>query len=84
MIKWLQRWWWARQRATDLRILWPTCCELAAKDTKNLDDHWVDKAKAAFAVHCFNDPAWVRHYEGDLFKVIDRLVPPWYGPGHGD
>lgn len=65
MIRWLQRWWWARQRAIDMEILWPQCKRLAAD---------LDHAKAAFAVHAFNDAAWVRHYQYDLYKVIDALT----------
>ena len=61
---WLRNWWWKRQRAIDMEILWPAC-KAQARD--------LDHAKAAFAVHAFNDPAWVRYYEGDLVKVIDAL-----------
>lgn len=80
MIRWWQRYWWARQRAIDMRILWPTCC-LQAR-LKRLegglprDWDWLAHAKAAFAVHAFNDPAWVRHYEGELYAFIDKLEPP--------
>ena len=38
--------WWARQRAIDLEILWPICKE-NARD--------LDHAKAAFAMHAFDD-----------------------------
>jgi hypothetical protein len=48
----------------DLLLLWPACKE-QARD--------LDHAKAAFAVHAFNDPAWVRFYEGDLCRVINEL-----------
>jgi len=57
---------WERQRAIDLEILWPICKEQAQGD--------MDKAKAAFAVHAFNDPAWVRHYEDRLYRVIEELT----------
>lgn len=57
--------WWERQRATDLEILWPTCKAQAQT---------LDHAKAAFAVHAFNDKAWIRHYGHDeLVRVIDAM-----------
>ena len=57
-------WWHARQRAIDMKILWPTCVE-GAND--------LDHAKAAFAVHCFQDPAWLALGEKELFDFIDGL-----------
>jgi hypothetical protein len=63
-MRWLRNWWWARQRAIDMQILWPTCKKQAVD---------LDHAKAAFAMHAFADPAWVRFYEGRLFDVIDKL-----------
>lgn len=64
MFRFLQRWWWSRQRAIDLRILWPACKEGAAS---------IDHARAAFALHAFNDPAWVREYGENLYNVIGEL-----------
>lgn len=49
MMRWLLGLWHARQRAVDLQILWPICREQAPD---------LDHAKAAFAVHAFNDEAW--------------------------
>jgi hypothetical protein len=63
-MKWLRNLWWARQRSMDMRILWPACKSMACD---------LDHAKAAFAVHAYNDPAWVRFYEGGLWKVINQL-----------
>lgn len=61
----LRSWWWARQRATDLQILWPACKSIAPD---------LDHARAAFAYHAFNDPAWVDHYgEEGLISVIGEL-----------
>lgn len=64
MLKWLRNLWWARQRATDLQILWPVCKE-QARD--------LDHAKVAFMVHAANDPCWVRYYGEDLWKIVDKL-----------
>jgi hypothetical protein len=58
-------WWHARQRRIDMDILWPIC----RREANDLDH-----AKAAFAVHAFNDPAWLELGEDKLFKTIDRLV----------
>lgn len=54
----------ARHRAIDLSILWPICKERA-------DD--LDHAKAAFASHAFNDPAWMFLGEDEIKRRIDAL-----------
>ena len=64
MINTIRNWWWARQRKMDMEILWPLCVD-------NSPD--MDHAKAAFAVHAFNDPAWIEHYGSQLPAVIDAL-----------
>lgn len=64
MIRWLIRRWHARQRAIDLDILWPSCKNLAQD---------IDYAKAAFAVHAYNDPAWLELGEDGLYDFIDNL-----------
>jgi len=61
---WVMDWWHARQRAVDLQVLWPAC-KANAKD--------IDHAKAAFAVHAFNDPAWVCLGEREIKRRIDAL-----------
>lgn len=59
------KWWRMNQRATDMQILWPTCCERAPD---------LDHAKAAFAFHVFSDGAWTTDYTHDeLVKFIDDL-----------
>ena len=60
----IRGWWWARMRRIDLEILWPVC-QREARD--------LDHAKAAFAVHCFNDPAWLALGEDAMIDFIDRL-----------
>jgi hypothetical protein len=60
----MRKWWHARQRRIDMDILWPICL-------KGAND--LDHAKAAFAYHCFNDPAWQELGERDIFNFIDRL-----------
>jgi hypothetical protein len=57
-------WWHARQRSIDLQVLWPAC-KANAKD--------IDHAKAAFAVHAFNDRAWVCLSEEEIKRRIDAL-----------
>lgn len=58
--------WRRRQRKIDLEILWPICVR-GAND--------LDHAKAAFAVHAFNDPAWLELGEDAIFQFVDRLEP---------
>jgi hypothetical protein len=60
----IARWWHARMRRIDLEILWPTCKEEA---------YDLDHAKAAFAVHAFNDPAWLELGRDELMARIDEL-----------
>jgi hypothetical protein len=60
----MMNWWRARLRRIDLEILWPTC-KREAPD--------LDHAKAIFAVHAFNDPAWVSLGQARLIEMIDEL-----------
>lgn len=65
MILWIRNWWWAQQRKTDMKVLWPVC-----KD----QTHSLEQARAVFALHALNDPAWRQHYGGDgLMDFIDTL-----------
>jgi hypothetical protein len=49
----------------DLMCLWPACVR-QARD--------LDHARAAFAVHAFNDPAWIGYYGQDkLVEVIGDM-----------
>lgn len=63
-MKWLKTWWYKRQRTIDLQILWPSCRNLAPN---------LDQAKAAFAVHAFNDPAWMSLGENEVIRRIGEL-----------
>lgn len=64
LIKWLFAWYDARRRAIDLDILWPICKEQAPD---------LDHAKAVFAVHAFNDPAWASLGHDGIVAFIDRM-----------
>lgn len=64
MLRWLANWWHARQRSIDLQVLWPSCVKLAPD---------LDHAKAAFAVHAFNDSAWLCLGEEEIKRQIDGL-----------
>jgi hypothetical protein len=57
-------WWRTYQRSIDLRLLWPICKQ-GAND--------LDHAKAAFAYHAFNDPAWLTLGEDEIIRRIDAL-----------
>lgn len=65
MIRFLQRWWWARQRAIDLRILWP----IFKKEAGNLED-----ARKMFMHHAIIDPCWVCEYGERLWSVVGELT----------
>jgi hypothetical protein len=60
----LRKIWRAHQRSIDMDILWPICL-------KGAND--LDHAKAAFAYHAFNDPAWRELGEDGIIDFIDRL-----------
>ena len=64
LLKRIRSWWWPQQRTQDLLILWPVCKANAPT---------LDHAKAAFAVHAFNDPAWYAHYGEQLPDIIEAL-----------
>ncbi len=64
-IRWVADWHYARLRRIDLQILWPTC-RREAQD--------IDLAKAAFAYHAFNDPAWLWLGEDEIVRQIDALL----------
>lgn len=66
MFGWVIRWWRKRQREIDLLILWPKCVELAPD---------LDHAKAAFAMHAFNDRAWTEEFDDKtIAEFIDELT----------
>lgn len=61
---WLLSFWYKRQRAIDLQILWPSCRDLAPD---------LDHAKAAFAVHAYHDRAWLTLGEAEIWRIIKVL-----------
>jgi len=63
-MNWIRKIWYARLRRIDMQILWP-CCKEQAKT--------LDQAKAAFAVHAYNDRAWAILGEVEVFRIIDGL-----------
>ncbi len=66
-MRWIINWWRGRQRQIDMDILWPVCVE-NARD--------LDRAKAAFAAHAFNDPAWLCLGVYEIKRRIDALSDP--------
>ena len=63
-MKWLMNLWYARLRKLDLQLLWPECLKQAGSLTK---------AKAAFASHAYNDPAWLWLGDKALYMAIEDL-----------
>lgn len=64
VFRWLMGKWNARCRELDLKLLWPSCCELAPT---------LDHAKAAFAAHAYHDPAWLCLGPDEIYRIIDGL-----------
>ncbi len=55
-----------RRRSFDLDVLWPAC--------KEGSEGSIEHAKAAFAVHAFNDRAWTDYFSKEELKAfIDAL-----------
>lgn len=65
LIRWWLRYWRKGQRAADLKFLWPACKEIALT---------LDLAKAAFALHVYEDPAWCEELSPrELYDFIENL-----------
>ncbi len=63
-MRWLKHWWYARLRQIDLEILWPICKQKSRS---------LDVAKASFAVHAMQDPAWLVLGDEAIGDFIERL-----------
>lgn len=63
-MKAIKTWWNKRRRNVDLQILWPECKRQAPT---------LDEAKAVFAYHAFNDPAWMVLGHTEVYRIIDGL-----------
>jgi hypothetical protein len=60
----VRRWWRRRQRAADLRILWPACVAQAPA---------IEYARAAFAIHALHDPAWSDYTAAEILDFVKGL-----------
>ena len=56
--------WYTHQRLIDIQILWPVCIREAPD---------LDHAMAAFAIHCFHDPAWLILGEDTIAERVELL-----------
>lgn len=65
MLAILKEWVRSRQRRLDVTILWPSL----KANARNLD-----KARAAFFVHCAYDPAWSDYNAADLNDYVESLT----------
>lgn len=63
-MKWIMGLWYRRLRGIDLKILWPACVRQASS---------LDVARGAFALHAFNDKAWLFLGEQAIYDAIDGL-----------
>jgi hypothetical protein len=53
-----------------MAILWPSCKQIAMEHHPT---DGMDYARATFAIHAINDPAWRELGEDAIFDFIDRL-----------
>jgi hypothetical protein len=60
--------WQALTRRLDVRFLWPSCRDEAARRGGS-----VDLARAAFAMHAYNDPAWLALGPDEIYRRIEGL-----------
>jgi len=79
MLRWFVRCHDAIRRQFDLVILWPACkkaVDLAIEEQGLTisDDEALERAKGAFAVHCFNDGPWQRLGERRINEIIEELT----------
>jgi hypothetical protein len=65
--------WRSYQRAIDLKVLWPICKREAFAKSGYDPVLALDWARASFAVHAFNDPAWRALGEPEIIARIDKL-----------
>ncbi len=65
MINWIKTWFYKRQRKYDVEILWVSI--------KNQSPDDMNHAKAAFALHCFHDNAWLHLGDDEIAKQIGAL-----------
>lgn len=65
MMRWLFDWWHARQRAIDLKILWPSCRDQAPD---------LDTARTAFRWHAMHDKAWLCLGDAEIARRIRELT----------
>jgi hypothetical protein len=65
MVQWFFSYFNERRRRIDIDILWPSCVALAPD---------IDHAKAAFAMHAFNDPAWQCLGHDEIVRRIEELT----------
>ncbi len=77
------------QRGIDIKILWPECCRAARQMPVDVRIQWraaladqpdleVHVARAAFAMHAMEDPAWRCLGADRICETIDALA--WVEP----
>lgn len=61
----LKSWWRRRQRAIDVRILWPAM--------KTAADGDVEQARGLFYLHCMKDRAWSDFRQAEIIGIVEGL-----------
>jgi|HubBroStandDraft_2_1064218.scaffolds.fasta_scaffold1623075_1 hypothetical protein len=64
MLKKLKAWWQARQRASDVAVLWPECCALTDSEAQ---------ARQVFLHHVMLDAAWLSLGTAELVRQVEAL-----------
>ena len=70
LLGWVNACWYWRQRRVDLKILWPACVEQAPN---------IEEARAVFALHAYDDPAWLALPPEELTRRLHALKDPAIG-----
>jgi hypothetical protein len=60
----LLRWWYVVVRELDKRLLWPACRDFAED---------IEQARGAFAIHAFQEPAWLVLGPAEVVRRIEAL-----------
>lgn len=63
-MRFIQKWWWKRQRDIDMKILWPAMKDKTAS---------IHAARRVFMMHAAGCPCWTRHYKEELWTHITGI-----------
>jgi len=67
LLGWVRAWQHARRRRLDLKTLWPAIVDRSRT---------LDEARACFAIHAYNSPAWLALAPVELTRTLHDLQEP--------